>query len=463
MRNIIREIETKYPVAEISINGTQVWSYLRMVYYFRYHARMSSENRERRTYSKSRLSDGFRMLRACLYGFTDWFGKYDFIAIAPANDRRQLNGRYFNRLVDPIIDEIGPGRVLLIEDPAPDHYSVRQVHTKRIVSSAILMLTSLLLRKVVLRHPRIEKLSLLQEIQHEYGLKIDDMMAIRAMEAGRRIFTLIFRVFKPRCVFVSDYYSHMAAIRAANDLGIMTVEIQHGYIGDEHPAYTAYTELNRSFFPGYLLAFGKNDLDAFDNSRFIDPDHVYPVGNYYIDYVKNNFKPEPDLLQRFAGYRRIVAITLLLGMEKRLMEFICRAASLDNTIYYVVIPRVIDSYLSDLRLPDNVSIIKGRNFYELMMYMDFHSTIYSTCAVEAPAMGVQNILINIDNEAKRYYEEMLAERRITRFVETPEEYVDTINSFERLDRNTVCKLSEYLIAPDYEANIRKFIKAEFAL
>ena len=43
MRNILKEIEGKYPVDTVLVNGEQVWSYLRMTYYFGHRKTVASE------------------------------------------------------------------------------------------------------------------------------------------------------------------------------------------------------------------------------------------------------------------------------------------------------------------------------------------------------------------------------------------------------------------------------------
>jgi hypothetical protein len=83
--------------------------------------------------------------------------------------------------------------------------------------------------------------------------------------------------------------------------------------------------------------------------------------------------------------------------------------------------------------------------------------VYSTCAIEAPSLGVQNILINIDGLSKRFYGNVLNDTRVTRFADTPEEFVSVANSFEKLDRDTIVKLNEDFIAVNYEKNIRELL------
>jgi len=200
-------------------------------------------------------------------------------------------------------------------------------------------------------------------------------------------------------------------------------------------------------------------LQTFGNSRFIEPEHVYPLGSFYIEYVKTGHTADNHLVQRLKDHRVSIGVTLASTTESRLIEFVCQAAVLDRNICYLLIPRhPQEEHHSSLELPDNVMIVKDQNFYELMMLVDFHATVYSTCAIEAPSLGVQNILINIDGLSKRFYGDVLNDSRVTRFVDTPEEFVSTANSFEKVDRDSLAKLNEDLIAVNYEKNIEELLR-----
>jgi len=208
----------------------------------------------------------------------------------------------------------------------------------------------------------------------------------------------------------------------------------------------------------------RDRVKTFDNSRFIEPANVYPVGSFYIEYVRKNHKYERNLVRQLANYRRTIGLTLQWPTEKRSLDFICEAADLDKTIFYILIPRrPQEEYYSTLALPDNVMVIEDKNFYELMMYVDFHSTVYSTCALEAPSLGVQNILLNIGNLSKQHYGTVLNDTRVTRYADTPGELVEIINTFGKLDRDIISKLNEHIIATDYKRNLQSLVRRHLTL
>lgn len=468
MANILKDIETRYPVDEILVNGEQVWPYLRHFYSSSYQTEIArSYDEEAYNVQQSggvrpvRDLPWFRtLLHDIFYGFRSWFRKYEYVVLTN-RDRKLIAGQYVNRFLDPIIDELGQDKVICIENASP-HYPKDSTYTKHIVSRRLVWLlvkVILTLRKILRRRHTIVNKRVLDMIETDYGLNVDAASRIEVYEVWRKVFTCLFRIIRPKAFLLTCYYGREPCVRAAKSLGIRVIEVQHGVIGKEHGAYNVHRDIDRSCFPDHLLVFRKQELATFDNSRFIDPANVHPVGSYYIDYIKATYRPEPHLSNHLSGFKRVVGVTLQQTSEKRLISFICEAARLDGSIFYILIPRWPQNPVySTLDLPPNVEVIRDRNFYELMAYTDFHSTVNSTCALEAPSLGVQNILVNIDGQAKAFYEAILKDSCVTRFTDKPEEYVDIINSFPKLDRDAVCKLNEDFFAPNYMENIRNFVR-----
>jgi hypothetical protein len=469
MDNIVEEIEAKYPVDRILVDREQVWPYLRIFYHLEYVTKIWGQNGETQygepLYPQPSVSQRLKVylevVKNSSYGLKNWLGKYDYVALSNTQERRSINGKYFNRLIDTMIDELGRDSVLYIERRAPSFYPIKKVHTKRVVGRDLIDLIMLLVafwEKITLRRYTIQNRYILQAIQRDYNLEIDDAQLIKTYIIQRRVYSLLFRMIKPKAILLSDYYSaNMPAIKAARNLGIKVVEFQHGLIGNENPAYNVGVEIDKTYFPDYLLVFGRKEIETFANSRFIEPKNVFPVGSFYIEHMRSN-RPECSLAKRLENYKRSVGITLSWTDEKSSIAFVRQAANLDKRIFYILIPRRPTLvYYDTLNLPENVAIIKDMNFYEVITYVDFHSTVSSTCAIEAPSLGVQNILIDIDGVSKRFFGNILNDSRITRYINTPKEFVNTINTFEKLSKDTISKLNEDIIATDYKKNIRDFI------
>jgi hypothetical protein len=459
MQNILEAIEKKYPVKDILANGKQIWPYLRITYNFEYISKKALEKGERFSYTGLSLPEKLRRLTNIVYGIGNWFHRYDYVALSNTLERRNIKGKFYNKLIDPIIDEIGAEKVLYIETPAPSVYPIKKVHTKHVVCSDSLLLEAIMLKALTFRRVALTNSSTLKAIQEEFGLKLDDSRIIDDFESRRKVFKFCFQRVKPKAVLLSCYYGHLPAIRAARELGIRVIELQHGTIGQENPAYNVYNDIDKTCFPEYLLVFGRRELSTFNNSRFIEPDNVIPVGSFYIEYIRETHKPDSILTAQLRGYKKSVGVALESTTEKRVIEFVCECADLDKTILYLLIPRrPEEKHYDSLSLPSNVMVIKDKNFYELMMYVNFHSTVYSTCALEAPSLGVQNILMNIDGLSKQYYRDVLNDSRVTRYANTPTEFVNIVNDFDILDKKVIRKLNEDNIVTDYRENIKELVQ-----
>jgi len=454
MLNILQEIEKKYPVDKIYLNNEQIWPFLRVKYYFTY-LKYHSENPEGRMEEKS-FFQKLKLVKNIFYGWKKWFRKYDYIAISSSREgtRKIINGKYHNRLIDPIIDELKNNGFLCIEMPRRKHYDVKTVHTKNIVSYIPISFISYLFEKLPIGKYDLNGSEILNAIKKEYNLNIDDDKLIKNHLARYRIFRSIFQYVKPKAIFIVCHYSHFGAIKAAKELGIKLIEVQHGRIGKEHPSYNIGIKISKNLFPDYLFAYGKQDAMNFTNSYFIDQKNVIPIGSYYIDYLKESFLPDIKFQNIINNYDISVGITLQNTIEKQTIDFVKEAAILDSSILFILIPRkpVTRDY-SKLDLPDNVLVITDKEFYELMMYVDYHSTVYSTCALEAPSFGVQNIMININNLSKKYFGTSFIDRTI-KYADTPEEYLNLIRSMDKLDKKTVYYLNEDIIMPNYRNNLK---------
>lgn len=470
--DIIEQIEKKYPVTEITIDGEQVWPLLRIFYAFSYRRKLaenSGENVKKDPGLKKFRSARFLLHLILLFkgvsvGFFNWFRKYEFIAFGNGIVRRQISGRRVDPFLDPVIKEIGSDKVLFIELPEQiSFFSSRQSFTKHIVYVNLLRIIAGMhyrLKLIFCKKPKINRNDILDNIGLYLGVNVNPIGIILSHQSKLFVYNLLFKLMRPKAILLIDYYSPewISAVKAANNLGIKVIEVQHGLIGKEHPAYNLGCKLDKSYFPDHLLVFGNKELETFSNSYFIKINNVHPVGSFLINYYRTEYKSDPGLLEQYSVYHVVIGITLQWVFDNRLINFICKAAELDDHILYILIPRrPEDDKYSARVLPDNVKIERIKNFYELMSYVDFHSTVNSTCALEAPALGVQNILVNIDKQAEIVYGKILSDERINRFVNSPEECVNTIRTFPKLDRESICGLSEYSFAQHYTDNIHNFV------
>jgi hypothetical protein len=455
MKNILYKIEKKYSVKEILLYDEQIWPLFRAKYHLTYKEKYS-KNPEINTIRKKSFIKKIILLKNILYGWINWFHRYDYIFISTSREgiKKLIKGKYYDRLIDPIIKELKINKCLYIEKPYGNHYPIKKIHKKHIVSYYPILFISYILEKLIIKNVNLNGKDILNFIKKEYRINLNDDKIIKFYLAQYNVFKFIFKHLKPKAIFIVCYYTNFGAIRAAKELGIKVIEVQHGIIGKEHPAYNIDVEISKKLFPDYILTFGKQDVDNFIGSYFINPKDAIPIGSYYIEYLKSEFVQDKSLYKKIDKFRSSIGVTLQFTIENQTIEFIREAAILDPSLLFILIPRLpVTRDYTNASLPVNVWVLLDRDFYELMMYMDYHATVYSTCALEAPSFGLQNIMININNLSKEYFKNTLSDE-ITTYVNTPQELINTVNNIKKLDKNTVYHKNEKNIMPHYKKNLR---------
>lgn len=459
--DFIKEIETSFNVGSLKVKDMEIWPFLRKSYYFTYRNKyIFNINNEKGT-------DIIKIINTFMnvfYGIQNLFKKYDYIIFSNIGERRVMNNKYVNKLVHNLISELGEDKVLLVEHPSMrSHYRLNLLSDKNIISANLFHIFSYL--PLFKNNTRIDNENILKEINKIYKIKVNYRYIISRFIIYLYLLNFFYRIYKPKKIFVTQYYSlfHQAAIYTFNNKGLNSIEFQHGVINNQHPAYNLFTKLDNAFFPKYLLVFGDSVKKIFNTKNyFIDPHNVFSVGNMYLDYIKNEYIMPNRISKKFKNFRRhynkIIAVSSQKTIESRLLLFIKKLSSLNENILYIFIPREINKDFSNEDLPSNIIILKELNVYQIIKESDYHSTVYSTCALEAPALGIPNILINIDGLAKKYYGKILTNKETTRFIDLEKEYHKTILNWKIKTKKEIMNLHNNFYEKDHITSLKQALK-----
>jgi hypothetical protein len=447
----IEFIENNIPVENITAGKLQVWPFFKYYFSCLYISKLGPFQ-----INGNILRSFFRYF---FYGFFNIFRSYDYFIFSASNQRKLINGKYVDKSVDHLIEQLG-GRSLVIETPTTTHYPLNKIPTKHIISRHLFYLPVILYSKLFLFRLKIKNEHYLDQILKERNVDLDYKTLVKRHVAQYKIMSLLLKIYRPKAVFMVCSYVHMGFIKAMKDNGIIVAELQHGIISKSHSAYNLYKEMDRNFYPDYLLTFGSQEKRVFEGKNFfIDPKNVLTLGHYYIDHIVNNYSGDEAFRQLKSSYARVVAITEH-GMEidRKVIDFLKEAAKLNENILYIYIPRYDEYKEGNYNFPANIKIVKSLNTYEIIRESDFHSTVFSTCAMEAPSLGTQNILINLENLSEIHYGSVLTNKEITRFVATPEEYVNTISHFKILSKEDIIEANSEIVGPGYSRNLKEILK-----
>ena len=444
----LKEIEQIVDVNAIKYKNLAIWPVLRY-YICAKHTANSNPKKPDKSIFKSVLKNLF-------YGFKNYFKKHEYLFISSSDQRVIIDDLFIDKSVTLIAQKLS--KSWIIELPSKGHFKKKNLPSTPISSKYPLYVLTWIYSKL-LGSSKIAGQEELEYVLNELNINVDYKNICKNHYAQYKMMLFLARWKKFKSVFVVCHYTNMGYIRAFRRLNIPVIEIQHGLIAKGHCAYNLYTPMDLSCYPNFLLTFGKKEQFVFSKDNFfITANRVVPVGHFYIDYIASKYSGDQKLIDTQNKYRKTIAIVSQNHpVERKLIEFVKEVAELDKTILYVFVPRTYNKVAKDYGFKDNIILTPWLNVYEIIWHADFHSTVFSTCALEAPSIGVRNILINIENRSKALFEDKLNDEEITKYSETPKEYIDIINSASNLSREIIINKNASIIIPDYRQNITNFI------
>jgi len=433
------EIEKKY---KKELEEIEEWAYLRS--YYR-HA-LATKNIVR-----VEKMNKFKIFKDVFFGFSSWFGSYQYLVFSDTNERKLINDKWFGKNIDFLMNAINQDQGLLIEEPNPIFFKRKKVYTKYSTSRRMLDGFALIIEKFLRK--KIEY-SILNHINQECNIDLDYQKQINLFNARYALHKFLFKMYKIKFVIVSCYYSRQYVIKVANDLNIETFEVQHGVITKDNDAYNSDLQLKKNYYPNYLLSFGENEKVELEKSGLINKE-VLPVGSFYLDYLRRSFSEDAQLMKLKVKYQKTIGISLQKGAEEKMIKFIISVAKESKDILYIIIPRYFKSeeYVH-YDFSDNIIFYPSLDCYQIIMHCDYHCTFYSACTVEVPSLGIPNILIDFNGKARLLYQKL--ENKTSLIVWNKEEFLNIIYQNMLLDTNLV-QNNHLMIRPNYQENIEKLV------
>jgi len=458
---LMKKVEKDFKVEEVKYKNISLWPILRIRYYNACLNKLFST-----TYKKGiRKSIGIYLnyLLDFLFSFHNLFKKAECIIFSDFLEKRIVD----NQVIDKIFHGIDHSKTIMFEYPPMIDYKLyRKLKFPHFSILPIFVFVEALtpILKYFIHPNKIDNYSILEEIEKILGIKINIRSVLVRYLISKEIFSLIFKIKKPSFVYVNDSYSffHTAAIEAANTLGIRTTEFQHGSINENDLQYVHIKKIDSECFPQFFFSFGRYFTGIVRENYTINPNNVFTVGSYYIDFMKDYINPkvQKEIEKYRSLYKKIVIITSQYTVEDELILFLKEVACLASDVLFIFIPRTkerdIDFKIENLITIDSLG--NDINFYQIIKFVDIHSTAYSTCALEAPIFGIPNILINIRGLAKFYYYKLLCDLHTTQFADTPEEYLKILNNWLPPSKQELAKLHEIFFANNYSQNLINALK-----
>ena len=448
----IKEVDLNYPVENIKVNGKQFWPFFRV---FFFDAQFVQDG----TQTSFSVFQKIGFLLSSFYGFFKWFAKADYLVFSNSDQRKEIDGKLIDKSADYL--NLKLSSTLHIELPVFKHFSHSKLKCKKVVSHLPLRFAEAIYTKLFLRNVEIKGLEIIDKLNEEFNLNISGTDIGKRFLAQYQVMKFVLKIKTPKAVFMAVPYMKMGYVFAANEMGIPVIEMQHGSINKSHFGYTNYKQFDSNLFPQYLLAYGEGTREVFtDGNLTYKQENVLPVGHYYLHLIGQSKKENSSLFNEIAKSEKSISVSLQDdSIGSQIVEFLKEVAIKRPNWIFVFVPRKTpQSEYEKMNLPPNIIFAPELNVYEVMAICDIHTTVFSTCALEAPTLGKPNVLVNIGNKSKEYFQDILADKRVTRFAETVDEFMDEVEAKSFPSKEDIEHSNDKVMVSGFDENLEMALK-----
>ncbi|MGB0390642.1 MAG: hypothetical protein ACPGD5_03675 [Salibacteraceae bacterium] len=446
---VIKEFDEVTANFNLTYSGVNIWPYLRFYSLDKLHFK---DDRKSKVSSKKKL----QYLGDIFYGFFSWFKSYDALIFNVSGDRKLYNSKWAGKS-DFISKYLG--KSLFIELPNKGHFKKSEIPTKNITSK----LPLLAIEKVLERFVQVpNELNVLEkEINSLFSFESNLTPVYKQFVARHWVTRFLVKVYQPKFAEVNAAYVDMPRVLALKQNDVTVIEMQHGNLNPEHHGYQLYNVIDHLLSPDYLLTFGTEERDFFERSTYIEKSKVFPIGSFYLDYIAKQKKLSESFDAIRKSYDVVIAATGQDAYDDIFIPFLMEIMNQKKNWACIFIPRSEKEsyYRKNFKLSDNTFFVDDLNTYETILQCDIHTTVNSTCAVEALALGTPNVLYDYQNKAKTYFKHLLEhDPNSNQFVNSSTDFIKGVENEISLTKQEVIEKSSYLFVPDFSNNLDKFFK-----
>lgn len=309
-------------------------------------------------------------------------GQIVFFNSGVTNIKRFNDKYYFNRVTDHFFFSI-KDQALLIEDTASGELKLPRVHNRVFPHLTLLILSKICrfsIKKSNYNNETFQNLTdFISTSLAKSNLKFDKQEILKIITANvvtflskRSFYDWFLKHKNPKILFLEDasYGSRSHILLAAKKYKIPVVELQHGFVNEEHFAYRLgkgieKDEMSKLFYPDFYFAYGQFWKDLINI-----PSKIVNIGNPYLDEQVNSIKTIP----RENNEKTILYLSSAIAVIETI-EFICKLkkiADLYNfSIRFRPHPLELSSIKEKYSALENIGILISG---EVPLYNDFSNS-----------------------------------------------------------------------------------------
>ena len=328
----------------------------------------------------------------------------------------RLVGKELTNQYSGYIETLFPDSVIVMlcddDKPIGDKAFIDQ----RLIDSFIMMKAKLF----PIKKGKLCGLDILESIIHELDLSYDYKKQVSFLIQGIAFYKKWLKKTMPKRIILTCYYDmKVSAVYAAKLLNIPTYEIQHGAISKQSFQYIIEKDYDRNCYPDKMLCFGESVKKILSNGGIYTREQLIPVGSYYLTIAEENVEQNKVLFEEKYNLNKNTIKVAVIGQYTIEDALICNLIKLlkrNNRICCIYLPRPynhkIDKYISSSFFVEN-----ELNIYQVLQNVDVAIGVYSTSVLESLAIGTPVALLNINNMAEDFFEDLFSEIHSVCFVQ----------------------------------------------
>ena len=416
---LIVQIESSVDTDVFIWKGFNTWPLIRQILWVELTSTASNDKTSKKGSTLEIFASIKKIVLAIYYSFSEAKISQDNTKIfisRPVYLQELHSKKYFDRIVDPIIELFG------LNEKITKFYVSNVPNKKELMYEFLVMHQSFSFniltldseqKKVFQQITRLSSVSNL-ELQRRYKQKLRSF--IRWFVAAKKILS---KQKKLKEIYLTSWYfpDMMGICAAASELGIKTIDVQHGKQGKYQAMYSGWTKIPESGYtimPDNFWCWGRTSCNHILASSPNRKSNIPFIGGYpWIDYYKKKLipvdskiidneirvlvtmqPPQGENTERIPDF----IVDFLLSNQTENINFIFRLHPGDAEGRYYCYKR--------LRFIDkkkyNIDIGEG-NLYDVFVSSTHHITAYSSCCYEASVFNVPTLLYG--NEARDIYED----------------------------------------------------------
>ena len=435
--DLLNQVEGHFPVDQWMIHGIHIWPLVRLelatdltnysMYPALYHSTRSVSKGSRLT---SLFLQEVRALLRFGHAYLKEFSKNakprraEVVFLSDGISFSYLIDSWYEKFCDPLISELEEHRIpFFLMTPSREYFTPRRTPSMFIQPSLdTIRAKTLLSSNKGFGEERLDGFQEFIDFIKSRDLKITSPGLKRMKDEFTLImkysefFEQVLRQIKPRSAFVVSYYNvaGMALNLACRNLGIVSVDIQHGLQGDLHWAYGRWNnvpETGYEVLPNLFWVWSNLEAEAIKRWNSSVSEWHQPVvgGNLFLDLWRSS---ENEIVKYYdneignakGNKKHLIHVLYTIGYEDadKLRTILSTMRQTESLCYWWL--RVhpgklkernsFKKWVRENRISNGeVDLATDLPLYALLRQMDLHLTFYSSSVFEAEDLGVPSVVV----------------------------------------------------------------------